>query len=95
MRDEAQLAIQQMEHKLSKLKSEAKDAENHVKCFCDVISCGDKYGSPNKHFKRGITLAYDTWNMGHGSWCENRNIITQAGSVLAMQGKRSSNQDQA
>lgn len=31
MRDEAQLAIQQLEHKLSKLKSEAKDAENHVK----------------------------------------------------------------
>ena len=30
MRDEAQLAVQQLEHKLTKLKSEAKDAENHV-----------------------------------------------------------------
>lgn len=31
--DEAQLEIKQMDHKLSKLKSEAKDAENKVSHF--------------------------------------------------------------
>uniref|UniRef100_A0A0P4WHI6 Structural maintenance of chromosomes protein n=1 Tax=Scylla olivacea TaxID=85551 RepID=A0A0P4WHI6_SCYOL len=55
MRDEAQLAIQQLEHKLSKLKSEAKDAENHVK---QLLSAHEWIAEDRKFFGKPNT-GYD------------------------------------
>ncbi|KAG0712441.1 Structural maintenance of chromosomes protein 2 [Chionoecetes opilio] len=55
IRDEAQLAIQQLEHKLTKLKSEAKDAENHVK---QLLSAHEWIAEDRKFFGKPNT-GYD------------------------------------